>query len=57
MMNETAYFENYDKCLNEIMEQAMRDGIYYEIARDYDPKNAIIVLEESYPEIMERWGF
>ena len=57
MINETVYFDNYDRCLDELMDQAMRDGIYYEIARDYDSKNAIRVLEKSYPEIMERWGF
>ena len=57
MINEITYYENYDKCLDEIMDQAMRDGIYYEITRDYDSKNAVMILEETYPEIMERWGF
>lgn len=57
MRNEDRYTARYEQCLDEIIEQAMGDSVYEEIMENYDSNSAITVLESTYPEIMEKWGF
>lgn len=56
MLEERNFDQRMSDCLNEIVDMAKRDGIYDEIIRQYDMKDAMIVLLTDYSEIADRYG-
>lgn len=50
------FFQRYEACLNEMVEQAKKDGIYDSIVKECDPKDAESELFANYPEIAKKWN-